>query len=440
MEQNSLEVNNNILLESLGTHREAARAMTMHFGSAEVAACIHQLHAIEEIEQMHTIETIQSRGEQLELCKKLTVELEKHDINCRLMTIDEANKVLKYARNATPEVKRQKVEHIHELMYKILNGIHTRRDYALDATKSKILRDLIDKYSKFEDGELDMSRGFDVSLYPKKQSNHIELFGAYPSDFSIRDTDEYDINYSEYKDNDEDDEECDNEHKFADLLEIMSDEELLDGDYIDEEDFFVYGPYTINDMNNISVLMYETWSSTTNKRKKERLESILSEIMKCRGESVETDLVRHYIGKVVISARRLSIRNIVRMVSSFGQCCYEFYTGGNCAEDYLKLITQKLYWCSYYMVRICGLQKSYLLEQFGNARPITSDFFREIGRIAESWTDSQISRMENDYDAYLTKVDDHLFELEAYYTEAIQRRNQENGTNRGLLALGGLLG
>lgn len=449
----SAEARGLMLTPQIDTHSEAVQCMTLYFGNSVMSECVSELHKIETTERLHTIEALRERGEHVETCTKLVSALGKYNISCNLMTVDEARQVLSYARNATPEIKAQKVEHVRELIYKVINGVHDRRDYRLDPVKARILETLLDKHQRYEDGEIDMSRKFDVSLYPKQGCDYLSLFGEYPSVMSSRDRfDDYDVR-EDYDDEDYDGFNAEeylggDEAEIRNMFESMTDEELLDGGYIDEEDFFVYGPYTVNDIRNISVLTYETWASVTDKRKTARLESILSEILDGRGDSVETDLIRHYVGKVVISARRMSARNLTRMAVSLGrQCVSEIDNAVNLTErmeQNFGLIKQKLYWCSYYLSRICGYNKDSLVKQFGQARPISAEFFTAVGEKVDTWTDAYTDSVENGFDSYLLKLDDHMFELESYYKNVLREKNRagNKSTNDsvGLLAAGGLLG
>lgn len=390
-----------------GTYGIAVNSLSKYLSSERVRSCLNELQFVDITENSLTVEYQMMSGTLTEEDVRLCEELAHYEINPNRMTIEEARLVHKFATDADSSIVDRKVQAIADSLVKVLNGKKERRDYAFDEEKSNRLMSLIEKAEKYENGEIDFSRGFDHTLYPKLQE-HYDLYSNYEDDEDL---------YSDLRD-------IVTRGEFEALMDSMTDEELLDGEYIHEDDFWCYGPYTVGDLRLITTFATETWTKITDIRNVDRLESLLDSIINPHDFNIEADLNRNYISRLVLPARRPSIRNMIAILSAFGQDCNSAIFNTTLATDLkefepLDQLRKSLQFCSYYASMVCGLTSKYIKDKYNAARPTTTEYYIELLSKSESWSLDQVARFDDDYGAYLVKLDDHLFEAQAAYQDII---------------------
>ncbi|MFV0485415.1 MAG: hypothetical protein ACK5MU_04315 [Candidatus Saccharimonadales bacterium] len=360
------------------------------------------------------------------------------------MTPEEARKVADFAGDATDDIVAQKLERLRDTIFNSINGVENRRDYILNPEKHARLNALADKFVRYERGEIDTSRCFDQSKYLPLE-NFPELQDDRPfEDVQQSLKQEYNLHadsdtFHSYRQPGE----RLGRNFYAYYLDNMEDDELLEEGIVDEGDVFQYGPFTRNDLSDIELFAWASWTDVTNQRQKQRLGSLLEEYVPPRENDIDTDLTREFIAREVLKNRRPEARNMIALTSALGQKSLgKIADAGKSLPvdlaDTTAELKKTLRLCAYYSGKICGMGKQELLNDYKAARPITPDFFEEIRARAEGWTGKQARRADSDYAPYLTKLDDHLFNAEALYIDLISAIEPNKSGKSGQRVLGAI--
>lgn len=377
-----------------GVYQVAINTLHKHLPPAAVAECIANTTLIEAIESSQTIKHPVIQSTLTAETKAIIATLEKYEINAGRMTIDEAHIVHDYVTGTTQDVICDKVGRIRDALTLILHGKKARRDYSHSTKRGEELMRLIDKADEWESGKYDMSRGFDLSMYPMATD---EENGEFPhSYFSGHTMDR---------------------REFESIMNEFTDEELLAGEYVSPDDLFVYGPYTRGDLRVIAKFSKETWSKVTDHRLNSRLEDLLEDIMDVNDHRLDSDIHRNFITRTIIPTRRPSARNIIRLLASFGQECNVLLDEEHPKkfDEMLESLQSSLSWCSYYAIYICQLQVADIKKQHKAARPTNNTFYQDILEIVEKWDDVKADRIDADQGPYLVKLDDHFMVAQKLY-------------------------
>jgi hypothetical protein len=373
-----------------GTYDIAVRSASRFLPAARMAACQSELREIDLKENQLTIEAIRDVDALSKDVEYICQELVRYDINPDRMTVEESKLMLDFASGATNEIRDSKVETIMDMITRILNGKHERRDYSFDPEKAEILENLIDKSLRYERGEIDLEKGFDYMVYPK-ESHEIS------------------------------------QQEFENLISVMSVDELLDGGYIDEQDLFVHGPFTARDLEFITSFSVDTWVRATDSRNDSRLTNFFERITEKLSYSIDDDLNRNFVARAIVPQRRLSAKNMLSLVCAFALECNDkifakrIRRGFKDFEEYYSLL-KSLQLCSYYISLVCNFRKDDLKKKWKVARPTASGFYMDTLTHIEKWEEKDEKNADNDYGAYFVRLDDHFFEAQANYTHLLSRK------------------
>lgn len=378
-----------------GAYQVAIGTTSNYLNETQQLACVENLQAIETIEETRTIEVLASKGELSDEDCSLVLSLQKDfEISAARMTVDEARLVHQYASSATEEVKKDKVEKIGDALSKVLHGKNTRRDYERYGNRGELLQRLIQKGLDYEDGKYDFTRTFDHSIYPLDESLTKEEWDVY--------------------------------------LYALTDEELLEGDYISEDDFYVHGPYTARDIRDIAKFTRETWSKVTDTRNIPRLEALLDQTIVPTDFGLDGDLNRHFIATHVLPSRRPDVYQMILILSSFGQHVNDtlFIKGLEIPieiESLVGSLKKSLGWCSYYATMICDIRQKRIKEVYKVARPYTTPYYKELIEQIDQWTPRKRDMVNRDFGPFLVKLDGHIFEAQEAFDSIMMHLKKTKG-------------
>lgn len=410
----------NILLE-LGKESQVAsfetgiKAVEKHFGIEAAEHVESELTRIDDIEKK-TIGALVSTDAMTDHVRSLVHTLDSYGIDANNLTIAEAQAVEDYATNATEEIVHQKVNSIHDAIIKHIEGVHSRRDGAEPAfynPKEITKKEKIgEKFVMWDRGEYDTEHGFDSEeVYARLISE-----GCEPSDALKRHLEEEDF------------------------------DTLYDEGLIDEDDLYVYGPFTARDLDDIEVYSSLTWTGVTNSRhfgdrkrikrtvigpdgkpkhitdgEVERSGASVSSIIgrtinRSHHDSLEDDLLHDYIAREIVQSRRLKAKDLLTTSTALA---LDFLESDNTEEAYdddekkeHNEARRTVSWLAYYTGIIFGYNSKELKSRFGSTRPISKDFFNEVAELIKNLSEERAAYLDKSFQPLLTKTDEHLRNLQ----------------------------
>ena len=234
----------------------------------------------------------------------------------------------------------------------------------------------------------------------------------------------------------------------ADMLENDDIEDLLDSGLIEEDDLYLYGPFTSNDINDIKLFNSSTWTDVTGRRykltrKKKKVElknadgevikdadgkaktttievdragatlaSIIGDTVSPIISNIECDLTYDYIANEILQNRRLKSRDLLMASSAIALEVLDM----DPPEDKEKRESynsakKTCSWIGYYAAEALGYRKSELKERYGNTRPTDRNFFEEIASTSEQLTEERAAYLDKYFKKTFTKMDEHIHEV-----------------------------
>lgn len=409
------------IVDDLDYHQILAKSAIEYLPTDIAEGIINKLAELDHIEKYETLEAIELDEDNLTPEKKREIaklkrELSRNSLGGDLLTLPEARKVSEWANDKTQEVRDQKARMIADQSAKILNGVHNRRDYNYNIDKARKLDTLIDKYERWERGEIDTSLGIDLEEF-------LDEGGLEESDFEAA--------QEEMREEWEDNSNSRWEGFLRDKLGIegyierkygINIEELPD--MIESEDLpdermwkhiFIYGPYTSGDLRNLSMFSDDTYVDAAGWRTRSQAEIILSANTSRIGQSVSDDLNRAYVEKEILPKRRLDGKKMLYATSALGIKVTDILKQRQAKQnkDLARQIRKKMETLSYYMKGILGMNSDDLEKRYGNKLPINKEFYQEVMARAQGMTEFQEETIDDGFNQYLIKMDDNLFEVQA---------------------------
>lgn len=405
--------------EEIAAFSVGMNAIEKRFGEESAAHISNELLKIDSIRN-ETLDALEQRDELKPELRSMARGLSTRGINAYNLTPDEVGRVYNYATNATPEIERAKIDRIFDAFHRHINSPSGRRDglepafYNLEEAERKT--ELLDRYRDWDRGQLDLSRGFDV------EATYERL-----------------IKSGEYEEGN---------WLLRDVLENDDIEDLLDRGLIEEDDLFIYGPFTSNDIKDIELFNSNTWtdvtgwrSNLTRKKKKVELKNADGEVIKDAdgkaktttievdrvgatlasiiGDTVspnisdiECDLTYDYIANEILQNRRLKSKDLLMASSAIALEVLDM----DPPEDKEKRESynsakKTCSWIGYYAAEALGYRKSELKERYGNTRPTDQKFFEEIASTSEQLTEERAEYLDKYFKQTFTKMDEHLHEI-----------------------------
>lgn len=381
------------------------KACEKYLPAEQVEAIRNDMERVNDISEVHAIEILRDTGNLPKEMEKTLHTLERYGVNADLLTIEEAKMLEDYATNASDEVINEKTDTIANTIIKGINGVRSRREIA-DAER------LSEKYERYDRGELDTSRGFDpediLTQYDKyshednSENPYLEQLLDLELDISKR---QYDGTYRD-----------DTERRaLAQKLEEWDLDDLLEEGIVPEEDLFVYGPFTGRDLEDVEVFRRSTWIDAINGREKNRVAALLDETVS-RNEDTETDLLRQKVAKDILPNHRLNTKNLLLVSAAAGMRYAEEGIPENVPDEERTKFRRHMEEISKYLRKIFMLTPEETKREFGHKAPASSKkFFEEIAARVEAMTEMQEKNISSGQGPYLTKLDENLYLVDAYY-------------------------
>ncbi|MBO7657111.1 hypothetical protein J6S55_00460 [Candidatus Saccharibacteria bacterium] len=422
--------NAELAVSDIETHRASFFVAEQHLPAEYINIIRDELTHIDEIENTETIEMRRELGTLPKDFIKTEHALIASGINPNLLTVDEAQGLYDYASNVNQEIIEQKAESVANAIARIRNGARSRRDWAFDPAKAERMDQLAKKYERYERGEIDIECGFDKAYYLEDERRAAEDFnftsandrateeGMRPDDYSVQ---AYSRLVRDMK----------TDGYLERAFEDMDVEELLEEGIIEEDDLFVYGPYTRRDLReDYGIFKMSTWVDAVNFRDKSNVANILQESVIARNEDTESDLLREYVAKEILPNRRPTPKSELLLFSALGA---DFADKANeeieavMSKEKAKELHDNLSWASYYAAKILGMNSDELKEEYGSTRPVSKEFFEEVLKRSEALTEQQEKWMKKNVAPYLTKLDDRIFIAEALYEPVLSSEDTGRG-------------
>ena len=385
-------------------------AIEKYFGAETAKHIEGELRAIDSIEKT-TIGALEKTDAMTDHARGLVRVLGRYGVNANNLTVAEAQEVADFATGTSDEIIDRKVNKIYDAVMRHIEGAHSRRDgaepayYNEEEYKRKVL--LQDKYVAWERGEFDRDREFDVeSAYERLIDEGYE-----PSRFLRRHLEEDDF------------------------------DELYEEGLVDEDDRFMYGPFTSNDLDNIEIYKAKTWTDITSPRynggrkrvfetkvgpdgEKHRisageidrsgasLSSLIGEtVAQNTSASIEGDLVYDYIATEILQTRRLSSKDLLIASSAVALDILD-RTKPEDGDDGMKKeydsARRSASYIAYYAAQILGYRSAELKERFNSTRPLDQEFFKEVAGTMTNMSEERASYIDEHHKQFLTKMDEHL--------------------------------
>lgn len=431
-----------MVIPDIETHRTSLLLAERHLPKERIKNIKDELAHIDEIENTQTIEMRREFGTLPKEFTKTEFALVAEGINPGLLTVEEAQGLHNYASNADKDIIERKTETIANAIARIRNGGKNRRDWSFNPRKAECLDRLTAKYERYERGEIDTECGFDKAHYLESENKTDRDYyfadaynravieeGERPDDYSNQAYSRFinDMGVDGY---------------YERVFEDMTAEELLEEGIIEEDDLFVYGPYTHRDLKeDYEIFKVSTWVDTTNFRDKSNVATILQESVINRNNSTESDLLREYVATEILPNRRPTPKNALSLFSALGIEFAEKSTDeleSAMPKEKADELRDNLSWASYYASKILGMRAEELKEEYGSTRPTSKKFFEEVLARSEAITEQQEKWMKKSVGPYLTKFDERMFAAEALYEPILSSEGGDGKDFEGLALPGDL--
>lgn len=397
------------------------KAVEKHFGIDAAEHVKSGLARIDDIEK-RTIRALEGTEAMTSYVKRLVHTLSTYGVDAGNLTIAEAQAVRDFATDATEEIVNEKVRSIHDAIVHHIEGVRSRHDGAEPAFYSprEIAKKqkIAEKFVTWDRGECDTERGFDAKAVYERLIRE----GCEPSRFLRRHLEEEDF------------------------------ETLYDEGLVDEDDQYVYGPFTAGDLEDIEIFTASTWTSITNprymggrKRVKRKvigpdgkprlvadgeidrsgagLSSLIGRtITQNQHSSLEDDLLYDFIAREVLQSRRLEAKDLLTVSTAL---TLDFLESDDAKEalssDDKKErddIRRTISWLAYYTGKILGYSAEELKGRFGSTRPISKEFFDEAAEVIGNLSEERAAYLDESFRPILTKMDEHIHDLQGHLAAA----------------------
>lgn len=377
------------------------------------------LRRIDQRNDEETIEALTRKGALPPSFKLTENNLIANGISPNLLTVAEAEQLNDYVGDKTPEIVKAKVEEIINSIHRMRNTSKSRRDFGESSRADKFdrLAKLADDY---ENGEFDDREGnFDINRYliARYSANYYQEID-YPAGRGYGD--EYTNHYDGYS--------RESYYSFFRDTGVMSSleraiedgatvEDLLEEYLISDDQIPVMGPFTRQDLEDIEVFQEALWAepdARTNSGTKKLLSVTVP------GVGLNAQLTARYVAEQFLPNRRLGPKDLLCLTASTGLSFLE--SESNIPEDDAREIKEKLSRASFYLGKAMLVSNKTLQEIYGSTRPVTEEFFKEVIQYANGLSRDRELILTSDINAYLQKLHEWLFEVEALYEPYVIKR------------------
>ncbi len=435
------------------TYALGVDAVRRHIGTAEADEVQGELERIDAIEP-GTIFELRIHEKLSPLADSTARQLQFYGVNADHLTPDEARSVADFAADATPEIVERKVETIYDAFMRHVNGGRSRRDGLepayYDEAEFRRKTDLQDKFKAYQDGKIDLERGFDVEAVYRRLIEE----GYDESSYLRRHLEEED-------------------------LDVLMDEGL-----VGESDLFVYGPFTELDLDGIEADLSESWTDVTRprfnggtkkvgKRRREisaqrgvdqpsttlhsgsSLAQLLGETIPVNANGIEQDLIHSFVATEILQNRRLSskatlatsvslafdVLDLPELVAPEKPVEPEKPKDDSDEETMKKYDEEKkeydkkkkkyddemedyapdkleydearvsVGWLAYYSAELLGYRHDDMKKRYGSQRPISRKFFDKVMHDLAALKPSDYEYMDEQFKQTLTKMDEHMCDI-----------------------------
>lgn len=398
--------------EMVNSFSMAIDSVRKHLDDESAQEVEDQLSIIDEIKS-NTISTMRESGNLPKEVETITRGLIIYGVNSDNLTLDEARNVYDYANNTTEEIVSKKADRIYDAIVSSAERQKFSRTYDVraeyDNSNQANSMDIQDRYSAWQQGDLDTSHGFNIdNAYQKLVGEGYE-----PSSALRRHLEEERL------------------------------EDLLKEGLVDDDSVYQYGPFTRSDIEQAEKSLELTWDGVVNwrfsalpkkigKKRTEAMKAIgrhqspevgrpganLANIIKNTvsnsTSNIEQDLVRDYVAGEILQSRRLQAREILMASASL---CLDLVELEAPDKDNIEQTLEyneartAASFISYYSGQILNISSQEMRKRFGSVRPIKKEFFEEVLQTSYQMNRDRSKYLDEFFNQYLTKLDEHTHDI-----------------------------